>query len=78
MLNSNLNASQRRGLKSLKDRIKKKNIVVCPTDKSWGFSVVGIETYLKMGLKHVGNYKEIGDNEIPGIKNSVMLIVQVG
>ena len=60
----NLTASEKKGLESLKKRIKKEEILVIKTDKSGKLSVTNREKYLEMGKEHVGDDKEVGRDEI--------------
>ena len=46
---SNLTASQLRGLKSLKKKMKDGSVVILPTDKSGRFAVMSVATYIKAG-----------------------------
>ena len=46
----------KKGIKALKERTTKGEIVVCHTDKSGKFNVMPLETYTKMGLVHTANF----------------------
>ena len=51
---SNLNTSEKRGLKSLKKRVEEGEVVVMTTDKTSNFAVLGRERYIEAGLSHTG------------------------
>ena len=59
----NLTKSQQEGLDSLKKRIKNMEVVICTTDKSGKFAIVGIEEYKRMGLKHTLKDKVITEEQ---------------
>ena len=61
---SNLTPSQARGLKSLRKRVKEGELVVIPTDKSGNLAVLSRSTYLKAGLSHTKNDKEVTWSEV--------------
>ena len=50
---SNLDAGEKRGLKSLMKRIKTDDLVIVKTDKSGKMSATDRDTYIKMGMEHV-------------------------
>jgi hypothetical protein len=53
----NLNAKEKRGLKSLQKRVKSRELVVCQTDKSSRFFVLSREQYIKAGEIHTNKDK---------------------
>ena len=55
----NLSAKDRRGLESLKRRVKQKEIIVCKTDKSGRFAVLSREQYIKAGEAHTDKDAEV-------------------
>ena len=57
---SNLTASQARGYKSLKKRVKDGELVVVPTDKSGSLAVMTREAFQKSGMKHTTRDREVG------------------
>ena len=61
---SNLNAAEKRGLKSLKKRIQDSEIVVLPTDKSGRFAIITRKTYERAGEKHTSKDKEVSFEDI--------------
>ena len=61
---SNLTAQERRGLKSLKQRVKDGEIVVLQTDKSGRFAVMSMKTYITAGEKHTAKDSEVGWEEV--------------
>ena len=63
---SNLSASENRGLKSLRKRTKEGEIVILSTDKTGNLAVMDREGYEKAGLSHVGLDKEVGWTEQGG------------
>ena len=56
---SNLSPEEIDGLKSLKQRIAKRELVVCDTDKSKRFAIMSMQQYLEAGLVHTKNDIEI-------------------
>ena len=68
---SNLTEEQQQGLKSLKLRIKNKEIVVLKTDKSGKLCVATTEEYIKMGYKHTKKDKIIYRREIQEIEKNI-------
>ena len=60
----NLTASEARGLRSLKTRVKEGEIVVLPTDKTGKFAVMSRDYYEKSGLSHTQNDEEVGLDKI--------------
>ena len=60
----NLTASEKRGLRKLKRRVKNGEIIILQTDKSGKFCVTDIETYRRMGREHSKNDKEVSLEEI--------------
>ena len=61
---SNLSASENRGLKSLRKRTKEGEIVILSTDKTGNLAVMDREGYEKAGLSHVGLDKEVDWTEL--------------
>ena len=55
---SNLNEAERRGLKSLRKRVKENEIVIIPTDKSGRFAVMSLATYELAGQAHTKKVKK--------------------
>ena len=68
---SNLTEEQQQGLKSLKTRIKNKEIVVLKTDKSGKLCVATMEDYIKMGQKHTNKDKLVYRREIQEIEKNI-------
>ena len=60
---NNLNERRERGRNKVMDLIKKKKILVMPSDKGKGMVVLTPEIYNKMGEKHTANDKEITEKE---------------
>ena len=60
----NLTASEKRGLRKLKKRVKNGEIIILQTDKSGKFCVTDIETYRRMGREHAKNDEEVSWKEI--------------
>ena len=52
----NLTASEKRGLKKLRNRIAKNEIVMVKTDKSGKMAIMSKEKYLKMGIENNKDY----------------------
>ena len=82
---SNLGASEKRGLKSLKKRVEDGELVVLTTDKTGNFSVLGRDRYLEAGLSHTGGDKEVGldslktaQREINGHVSMLIKIFKIG
>ena len=70
---TNLTKTERKGLKSLQERINKEEIVVMKTDKSGKFVITTPEEYLKMGEEHIKNDREITWEEVRSIERTVNL-----
>ena len=62
---------EQEGLKSLKERIKNKELIVLKTDKSGKLCVASKEEYVKMGLVHVGKDRKIGWKEIEEMEKQI-------
>ena len=62
---------ERAGLKSLKMRMKKEEIVIMKTDKSGRFLVTTPEEYLKMGEVHTEKDKEITWEEVKDLEKEI-------
>ena len=60
-LESNLNKEELKGLKTLKNRFKKEEIIILPTDKSGRFGIMSLENYLRAGEKHTGKDEIVGN-----------------
>ena len=56
----NLTPSERRGLDSLRKRVKEGKIVLVQTDKSWRLAVLTREQYQETGEPHLKDTTEIG------------------
>ena len=61
---SNLTEKQRRGIKSLKSRMKAGEDIILPTDKSGRLAIMSLKTYLKAGMKHTDKDEEITFKDI--------------
>ena len=68
---SNLTKQEKSGMRSIKERLKKEEIIIMKTDKSNRFVVTNVEEYLKMGEAHVSKDKEISRNEVQEIQKIV-------
>ena len=66
---SNLSAAEKRGLKSLKDRIDSAEISVAQTDKSGRLVIMTREQYIAAGLLHTKKDKEISWKEVRYLQN---------
>lgn len=60
----NLSHRERKGLRKLRKRIKKDEIVILKSDKSGRLIAMKKDDYLRMGLKKNGNDKSLTRNEI--------------
>ena len=65
---SNLTASEKRGLKKLKKRADAGEIVIGTTDKSGKMCVSSFESYVRQGRKHVGDDRAVDWPEIYSIR----------
>ena len=65
---SNLDDDERDGLKRIQKRREDKQAVIMKTDKSGKFTIVTMEKYVEMGMKHVGDDKEISREKIREIE----------
>ena len=68
---SNLSKAEITGLKSLKRRIKKGEVVVCQTDKSKRFAILSQQQYLASGNIHTSKDMEIQPHLIKKIQSYV-------
>ena len=68
---SNLTSSEKKGLKSLQERIGKDEIIIMRTDKSSKFVITTPEEYVKMGEEHTQNDKEISWEEVRELERIV-------
>ena len=64
---SNLTAGEARGLKSLMKRMGEGELVVCPTDKTGKFAVMGRDIYESSGMVHTEGDDIVGWEDL---KNS--------
>ena len=68
---SNLTPAELRGLKSLKRRVAKGEIVVADTDKSKKFCILSQKQYIEAGMSHASKYLEIEPHHVKKIQKSV-------
>ena len=68
---SNLTKEEQEGLKSLRNRIQKREIIIMKTDKSLKFAVTTEEEYLKMGQEHTKNNREVNRQELIDIEETI-------
>ena len=68
---SNLTWELQQGLLSLKSRIKKGELLVCPSDKSGKLVVTDPETYLILGSEHTKNDTQISQDEVARIQQTL-------
>ena len=64
ILDSNYSDQEKRGVKKLKKRIKEREIVVRPTDKSHKLCVCSWDNYVEQGKVHVGKDRKVNWSEI--------------
>ena len=67
----NLDMEEREGLKSLKERIKAGDIIICATDKSGRFAVLSRKQYIEAGEEHTKNDKEINLEESKAVEREL-------
>ena len=67
----NLSKSEKKGLKSLRKRIRKGEIVVLKSDKSSKLCVIKKEKYLQVGIKNQGEDKKIDRIELQKIEKKI-------
>ena len=60
-----------RGIKKFKERAKRGKIVVRTTDKSKRLCINSYDSYVRQGNVHVGNDREIEEDEIRTIQKKV-------
>ena len=60
-----------KGLSSLKRRMKEGDIIIMSTDKSSKLAITDVETYLKLGEKHIMKDKEITLKEVAEMEKDV-------
>ena len=56
---------------SLQKRIKAGEVIVMRTDKSSKLAITDVETYLKLGAKHISKDQEITMKEVAGMEKDV-------
>ena len=76
---ANLTPAERRGLKSLRKRVKEGKIVIIPTDKTGKLCVMERKVYEEDGLIHTAKDREIGWEEVKKLQmelngNTAMMI----
>jgi hypothetical protein len=59
----NMSSKEQEGLKRIKKKVADGKIVILPTDKSGRFGVMSMATYIRAGMVHVGEDREIGIEE---------------
>ena len=64
-----LNDNQIKGLKSLKERVTKEDIVIGTTDKTSKFFVTTKDLYEREAKKHIADDKEIGLDEVKKLED---------
>ena len=62
-IDTSLSKQQSDGLRKLKERIKNREVVVFPTDKSGRFSIDTPENYIEAGRVHTMNDETISNQE---------------
>ena len=67
----NLTAGEKRGLKSLKKKVKDGNLLICQTDKSGRFCVMDKEQYRMAGHEHTAKDRKISAEEHGEIQRAV-------
>jgi len=70
-LESNLTKKEQQGLRSLKKRIKKNELVIGQTDKSSRFCVLNRDQYLESGKVHTAQDEEINWTVVKSLQNQV-------
>ena len=68
---SNLSPKEQEGLKSLKDRISKGELVVCQSDKSNKLCVLSRQQYIDAGLSHCKKDLEVNSAEVKRLQTYV-------
>ena len=64
----NLNAREKKGLRSLQKRVKSGELIVCQTDKSSRFCVMSRDDYIKAGEVHTNADREVDIEEAEEIQ----------
>ena len=67
---SNLNHTQRQGLKKIKERIKTGEVIICKTDKSDKLAAVSTDIYRELGKAHIKQDKQIEHRKIQRTLNA--------
>ena len=67
----NLTTSEKRGLNSLKRKVKEGVLIICQTDKSGRFCVMSREDYRMAGSKHTSKDREITNKENEEIQRAL-------
>ena len=61
-----LSSEQKKGLKSIKKKVKEGNLVALESDKTGNLGVVDRDRYLEMGRKHTKGDKVLNQVELGG------------
>ena len=67
----NLSKGKKAGLDSLIKRVKAGELMVVPTDKSGGLSVLSLEQYLDSGHRHTNKDQQVDWSTVRYLKNQV-------
>ena len=70
-LKTNISSKMKKGIKALKERTAKGEVVVCHTDKSGKFAIMPLETYTKMGSVHTANDRKASEEDLNEIQREV-------
>ena len=67
----NLNKDEQIGLRSLCKRVKNKEIMIVPTDKSGRFAVMTFKQYMDSGFKHTNKDEKLDWDRVKYMKNQI-------
>ena len=65
----NVSSDVKEGIKSLKDRVKEKEVVVFTTDKTGEFSIDTTVNYLEVLKEHTINDKKVSEKKVKCLEN---------
>ena len=71
IIETNLTARQKRGIKKLLKRVNENEIVIDTTDKSGKLSLRTMEGYIRQGRKHINGDREVAWEEIQQMQKRV-------
>lgn len=68
---TNIDPKMKLGIKNLKERVDKGEVIVVPTDKSGKFSIMPMDVYKSMGLVHIVKDKIISEDRLTELQREL-------